>query len=93
MYSGAKQSSPAEPPALRKLYSKGAVFIGENVWLGEYVSILPGARIGDGVIVGANSTVSGELPANTICVGSPARPVKIFSSEKNAWVPFQETKL
>lgn len=85
IYNGHDQSSPKEPPVLRKLSSKKGVVIGENVWLGEYVSVLPGAIIGDGVIVGANSTVVGELPANTICVGSPAKPIKYFSFETNTW--------
>ena len=85
IYDGSDQSSPAEPPVFRKLSSKKGVIIGENVWLGEYVSVLPGAIIGDGVIVGANSIVVGELPANTICVGSPAKPIKCFSFETNTW--------
>jgi acetyltransferase-like isoleucine patch superfamily enzyme len=39
--------------------------------------ILPGARIGDGCIVGAGSVVvAGELEANTIAVGNPARVIK-----------------
>lgn len=84
VYFGNNQSSPGEPPALRRLGSK-SVEIGENVWLGEYVSVLPGAKIGSGVIVGANSTVVGELPPNTICVGSPAKPVKAYSFETKTW--------
>lgn len=85
VYDGSDQSCPTEPPVFRKLSSKKGIVIGKNVWLGESVSVLQGAIIGDGVIVGANSIVVGELPANTICVGSPAKPVKCFSFETNTW--------
>ncbi len=60
-------------PARRPLSSKGDIHIGNNVWLGDNVVVLGGARIGDGCVVGANSLVSGELPAGTICAGNPAR--------------------
>jgi putative colanic acid biosynthesis acetyltransferase WcaF len=36
----------------------------------------PGVTIGAGAVVGARSNVFGDLPAWTVCVGSPARPVK-----------------
>ena len=86
VYEGGDQSSPHVSPENRNLFSRGEVIIGENVWIGEYVSILPGAKIGDGAIIGANSTVIGELPAFTICVGSPAKPVKKFSFEEGRWL-------
>lgn len=67
--------SPIGPIAL-PLFSNGEVFIGDRVWLGDNVVILPGSRIGNDVIVGANSVVSGELPAGYICVGAPCRPMR-----------------
>ena len=39
-------------------------------------SLLPGTRLGEGAVVGAHSLVKGEIPAWTICAGTPARPVK-----------------
>ena len=63
-------------PALRPLSSRGEISIGDNVWLGDNVVVLGGARIGDGCVVGANSLVSGELPAGTICAGNPARVLR-----------------
>lgn len=52
------------------------VIIGNRVWLGANVTVCPGVTIGDDVVVGAGSVVTKDLPANTVCVGSPARPVK-----------------
>jgi acetyltransferase-like isoleucine patch superfamily enzyme len=63
-------------PARRPLSSRGEICIGDNVWLGDNVVVLGGARIGDGCVVGANSVVSGELPAGAICAGNPARVLR-----------------
>ena len=52
------------------------VNIGDNVWLGARTTLLPGADVGDGAIVGAGSLVKGEIPENTLAVGSPAKPIK-----------------
>ncbi len=79
-----KHSSPLEIPKNRKMYAKPVV-IGDNVWLGEFVSVLPGVKIGKGTIVGANSVVSRDLPDNVIAVGSPARPIKKYNFETNKW--------
>lgn len=84
-YTGAQQSSPLQKPVERNLSDGKEVIIGSNVWIGEFVAILPGAKIGDGVIVGANSTVIGELPENSICVGNPAKPIKIFCTATQEW--------
>lgn len=42
------------------------VTIGRNVWIGTRVTILPGAKIGDGVIIGAGAVVAGTVPKGTI---------------------------
>ncbi|WP_238555015.1 DapH/DapD/GlmU-related protein [Chryseobacterium sp. P1-3] len=68
-------SSPDSIPHERKLFSK-PVIIEDNVWLGEFVSVLPGVTIGKGTIVGANSLVSKSLPPYVIAVGIPAKPIK-----------------
>lgn len=60
------------PPIKRPLYTKGAVVIGDNVWIGDKVTILPGVIIGDNVIIGANSIVSKSIPSNSVAVGVPA---------------------
>jgi putative colanic acid biosynthesis acetyltransferase WcaF len=52
------------------------IFIGEQVWVATDVYIAPGVHIGDGTVVGARSTVLQDLPAEVICYGNPARPIK-----------------
>ncbi len=56
--------------------SAHAIRIGNNVWLGANVTVCPGVTIGDNVVVGAGSVVVKSLPENTVCVGSPAAPIR-----------------
>lgn len=56
------------------------VEIGSDVWLPWHAFILPGSRIGDGATVGAFSLVSGDVPADSLAVGVPARVVKDASN-------------
>lgn len=53
----------------------GRVDIGNNVFIGASTIILPGVKIGDNSIIGANSTVSRNIPKNSVAVGSPARVI------------------
>ncbi|GAA3779525.1 DapH/DapD/GlmU-related protein [Flavobacterium ginsengiterrae] len=76
--------SPDTPPNDRKLYAK-PVTIEDNVWLGEFVSVLSGVTIGKGTIVGANSVVSRSLPPYVIAVGTPAKPVKKYNFQSKKW--------
>ncbi len=52
------------------------VTIGDNVWIGGSVTILPGVTIGDNCTIGAGSVVTKDIPANSIAVGNPARVIK-----------------
>ncbi len=52
------------------------VKIGDNVWIGGSVTILPGVTIGSNVTVGAGSVVVNDIPDNCVAVGNPARVVK-----------------
>ena len=52
------------------------VFVGNDVWLGDRVIILPGVHIGDGCIIGAGSVVTRDIPPYSIAVGSPAKVIK-----------------
>jgi lipopolysaccharide O-acetyltransferase len=85
LYRGAGQARPDTPPAERELTNNQQVIIGDNVWLGEFVSILPGSVIGAGAIIGSNSVVSGTIPPETIAVGAPAKVVKHFNRTTAAW--------
>ena len=54
--------------------SKG-VRIGDRVWVGSNSVVLPGAVVGENVIVSAGSVVSGEVPRNSIVLGNPAKVI------------------
>lgn len=84
-YSGNElDSSPVSVPHDRKMFATPVV-IEDNVWLGEFVSVLPGVTIGTGTIVGANSVVSKSLPAYVIAVGAPAKPIKKYNFDTQRW--------
>lgn len=63
-------------PFERPLYSKGAVIIDDNVWIGEKASIMPGVHIGKGAIVAANSVVTHDVPPYSMVAGVPAKVIK-----------------
>ena len=52
------------------------VTIGDNVWLGDGAFVGKGVTIGDNSIIGARSVVTGDIPANSIAVGNPAKVVR-----------------
>lgn len=64
------------PPAHRLLHSKGPVHIGNNVWIGDKATVLPGVTIGDGVVIGANSVVNQDIPPYSVAVGNPIRIIR-----------------
>ncbi len=63
-------------PFERPLVTKGGITIGDNVWLGDKVSVLSGVTIGEGAIIGANSVVTKDVPAHSFAAGCPARVIK-----------------
>lgn len=64
-----------EPEKRGNLYPK-PITIGNGVWIGGNVSILPGVVLGDNVIVGAGAVVTKNFPANVIIGGVPAKIIK-----------------
>lgn len=63
-------------PTLEQLPYKGDTILGNDVWLGQHVTIMPGITIGDGAIVASNSTVVKDIEPYTIVGGNPAKTVK-----------------
>ena len=53
-----------------------SITLGNNVWLPWRVFIMPGVKVGDNVVIGANSLVSMNLPSNCLAAGSPAKVIK-----------------
>ena len=65
-------------PAARNTREEWAlpVTIGDNVWIGGSVTILPGVNIGDNVTIGAGSVVVHDIPSNSVAVGNPCRVIR-----------------
>ena len=59
-------------PKMTDMPLKGDTVIGNDVWIGQNATILPGVHIGDGAIIGANSVVGSDVEPYAIVVGNPA---------------------
>ncbi len=56
------------------------VVLEDDVWLGARVTVLPGAHIGRGAVIGAHSVVRGDIPPHTLAAGVPARVIRRLES-------------
>lgn len=63
-------------PSLCDLPIKGDTVIGNDVWFGQNVTVMPGIHIGDGCIIGANTTVAKDIPPYSVAVGNPCRVIR-----------------
>jgi virginiamycin A acetyltransferase len=63
-------------PSLDKMPLKGDTIIGNDVWIGQNSTILPGVRIGDGVIIGTKSVVGSNVEPYSIVAGNPAKIIR-----------------
>ena len=57
------------------------ITVGNNVWIGAGVTVLPGVRIGDNVTIGAGSLVNRDIPSGSVAVGVPCRVIKQTKQE------------
>ena len=68
---------PIHPESRNSGYEYGIdVTIGDNVWIGGNVTILPGVTIGDNTTIGAGSVVTRDVPAGVVAAGNPAKVIK-----------------
>ena len=73
---------PVHPDSRNSGYEYGIVItIGDNVWIGGNVCILPGVTIGDNVVIGAGSVVTKDIPDNVIAAGNPCRIIRAITEE------------
>ena len=73
---------PIHPDSRNSLYEYGIdVTIGDNVWIGGNVVIMPGVNIGSNCVIGAGSVVTKDIPAWSIAAGNPARVIKTITEE------------
>ena len=62
------------------------ITVGNNVWIGAQVCVLPGVSIGDNSVIGAGSVVTRSIPANVLAAGNPCRVIReITEEDKKKW--------
>ena len=57
------------------------ITIGDHVWVGADVTILPGVTIGEGSVIGAKSVVTKDIPARVLAVGNPCRVLRPITED------------
>ena len=83
---------PVSPKCrLKGLQYNADVKIGNNVWIGAGVNVLPGVTIGDNSVIGAGAVVTKDIPSNVVAVGNPARVLREIS-EKDEIYYFKDKK-
>lgn len=63
-------------PRLDDLPLKGDTVVGNDVWFGQNVTVMPGVHIGDGAIIAANSVVASDIPPYCVAGGNPCRIIR-----------------
>ena len=81
---GDDSADPMQAPDDRPLVTD-PTRIGNNVWIGEGVCILPGVELGEGCVVGSNAVVTKSFPSYTLLAGVPARAIKRWNQGTGAW--------
>lgn len=68
---------PLEPELRKAGWEFGKpIQVGNNVWFGGNVTVLPGVTIGDNAVIGAGSVVTKDIPADCVAVGNPCRVMR-----------------
>lgn len=68
------------------------IIVGDNVWIGGGVKVMPGVTIGSNVVIGGGSIVVKDIPDNCVAVGNPCRPVRaITDADKNNIYRYEKT--
>lgn len=83
-------SSPLTPVALREVKPDGVMEVGANCWFGSSVIVMKNVHIGFGCVLGAGAVITRSCPPFSLLVGSPARVIKRFDVQKQAWVRSEE---
>ena len=76
LYTACHPLDAATRTAPRPLESAEPITIGDDVWLGGGVIILPGVTIGDEAVIGAGSVVTHDIPSRVVAVGNPCRVIR-----------------
>lgn len=67
---------PIDKETRRKVEFAKPIVIGNDVWIGGNVCVMPGVTIGDNTVIGAGSVVTKDIPSNVVAVGNPCKVIK-----------------
>ena len=57
------------------------IHVGDNVWIGGGIRVLPGVSIGEGAVIGSGSVVTKDIPPRVIAAGNPCRVIREIEEE------------
>ena len=73
---------PIHPATRNSGYESGkSITIGDNVWIGGSVTVLPGVHIGNNVVIGAGSVVTSDIPDMVVAAGNPCKVIRKITEE------------
>ena len=63
------------------------ITVGDNVWIGAGVQVMPGVNIGSNVVIGGGSVVVKDTPSNSVAVGNPCKVIRPITEDdkKTYW--------
>lgn len=64
-----------------------SITVGDNVWIGAGVQVMPGVTIGSNVVIGGGSVVVKDIPSNCVAVGNPCKVIRAITEadKKTCW--------
>lgn len=63
------------------------IVVGDNVWIGAGVQVMPGVTIGSNVVIGGGSIVTKDIPSGSVAVGNPCRVIRQITDDdkRKSW--------